>query len=94
MGNAVVLGDTGSGHAGFPPTNVISAASSVKIDGKPAARKGDALMIHAKPKHPPHPRSINAGSGSVFIEGKPAARSGDAVSCGGSVQGGGSVNIG
>ena len=94
MGNAVTLGSTGSGHSGFPPTDVITAASTVKIDGKAAARKGDMLMMHAKPKHPPHPRFISGGSSSVFIEGKPAARDGDAVGCGGSMIGGGSVNIG
>lgn len=94
MGNSVKLGDTGSAHDGFPPTPVIAASSSVKVDGIGLARMGDALAPHDKPKHPPHPRKIAAGSGSVFVDGKPAARSGDAIDCGGVVNGGGSVNIG
>ncbi|NRD71934.1 type VI secretion system PAAR protein [Shewanella sp. VB17] len=94
MGNAVKLGDTGSDHEGFPPTAVIGASSSVKADGIGLARQGDPLMLHAKPNHPPHPRKIAAGSGSVFADGKPVARSGDAIDCGGTVTGGGTVNIG
>ena len=94
MGNIVKLGDTGSDHDGFPPTPVISASSSVKADGIGVARVGDALEQHDKPKHPPHPRSIAAGSGSVFADGKPVARSGDGIDCGGTLSGGGSVNVG
>ncbi|MEL4424842.1 type VI secretion system PAAR protein [Shewanella indica] len=94
MGNAVKLGDIGTDHDGFPPTPVISASSTVKVDGIPLARQGDSLTPHDNPKHPPHPRTIAAGSGSVFIDGKPAARTGDAVDCGGILVGGGTVNIG
>ncbi|HEY9119694.1 MAG TPA: PAAR domain-containing protein, partial [Marinobacter sp.] len=54
---------------------------------KPVARLGDQLAMHAKPKHPPHPRAIAAGSPTVMIEGKPAALTGDAISCGGVVIG-------
>ncbi|MFY4336349.1 PAAR domain-containing protein [Escherichia coli] len=64
------------------------------IDGLPAARQGDPLTPHAKPKHPPHPRKIARGSSTVFIDGLPAARTGDAIDCGGVVIGGGTVNIG
>ncbi|WP_104401133.1 type VI secretion system PAAR protein [Vibrio penaeicida] len=94
MGNAVVLGNIGTAHDGFPPTPVCGASPDVKADGIPIARVGDPLVPHAKPKHPPHGRSIAAGSGTVFVNGKPVARSGDAVSCGGSVVGGGTVTIG
>ncbi|AWK81959.1 TPA: type VI secretion system PAAR protein [Photobacterium damselae] len=94
MPKAAKLGDIGTDHDGFPPTPIIAGSSSVMIDGKPAARQGDALAPHAKPKHPPHPRAISQGSGSVFIDGKPAARSGDAIDCGGKVQASGTVNIG
>ncbi|MCL1060799.1 type VI secretion system PAAR protein [Shewanella benthica] len=94
MGNAVKLGDMGLDHEGFPPTAVIAAASTVKVDGVPLARKGDALAPHDKPNNPPHPRAISAGSGTVSADGMPAARSGDAVDCGGSLVGGGTVNIG
>ncbi|EZJ43287.1 PAAR motif family protein [Escherichia coli 2-005-03_S4_C3] len=64
------------------------------IDGLPAARQGDPLTPHDKPKHPPHPRKIARGSSTVFIDGLPAARTGDAIDCGGVVIGGGTVNIG
>jgi len=92
--NAVLLGDMGTDHEGFPPTPVISGAPTVLIDGKPAARMGDALAPHSKPKHPPHPRTIAAGSGTVMIDGKPAAVTGSAISCGGVTIGSGTVIIG
>ncbi|MDA0148890.1 type VI secretion system PAAR protein [Vibrio sp. LaRot3] len=94
MGNRVVVGDIGTAHDGFPPTPVVAGSGTVKMDGIPTARVGDPLVAHAKPKHPPHGRSIAAGSGTVFADGKPVARTGDAVSCGGVVVGGGTVNVG
>ena len=94
MGNAVKLGDMGSEHDGFPPTPVISASSTVKVDGVALARAGDEIGPHDKPNHPTHPRKIAVGSSSVFVDGKAAARSGDAIDCGGSLIGGGSINIG
>ncbi|MCG6258645.1 type VI secretion system PAAR protein [Vibrio furnissii] len=94
MGNGIVVGHIGSAHDGLPPTPVTAGSVSVKIDGIPAARQGDPLAPHDKPKKPAHPRSIAAGSATVMIDGKPAARAGDAVDCGGVLQGGSSVNIG
>ncbi|ASA57987.1 MULTISPECIES: type VI secretion system PAAR protein [Vibrio] len=94
MGNGIVVGNTGSDHDGFPPTPVTAGSGTVKYDGIPAARQGDPLAPHDKPKHPPHGRSIAAGSGTVMVDGKPAARAGDPISCGGALQGGSSVNIG
>lgn len=94
MGNGIVVGNIGSDHGGFPPTPVTAGSGTVKFDGVPAARLGDPLAPHSKPKHPPHGRTIAGGSGKVMIDGKPAARAGDAVSCGGSLVGGSSVNIG
>ncbi len=94
MGNAVKLGDIGSGHGGFPPTPVVSGSSDVFINSRPAGRVGDSLLPHAKPKHPPHGRKISSGSSSVFINGKAAAFTGSSVSCGGVMIGGGSVTIG
>jgi uncharacterized Zn-binding protein involved in type VI secretion len=79
------LGDIGSNHGAWPPTPIIIGSGDVFTNGKPAARKGDALLPHAKPKSPPHGRSIAEGSGSVFINGKPAARISDAIDCGGNV---------
>ncbi|MGF1868437.1 type VI secretion system PAAR protein [Photobacterium indicum] len=94
MGNAVKVGDIGTDHDGFPPTAITAGSNTVKVDGIPAARKGDPLDAHNKPKHPLHPRTITGGSSSVFIDGKSAARSGDAVDCGGVLLGGGTINIG
>lgn len=94
MPKAARIGDIGTDHSGYPPTPITAGSSTVKIDGIPAARQGDPLAPHSKPKHPPHGRSIAGGSSTVFIDGKPAARTGDAVSCGGVVVGGGTVNIG
>ncbi|MBO6850380.1 MAG: type VI secretion system PAAR protein [Marinobacter sp.] len=90
----VLLGDLGSDHEGFPPTPVIAGSPDVLIDGKPAARVGDPLAPHSKPKHPPHPRTISGGSSTVMINGKPAAVTGGAISCGGVTIGSGSVVIG
>ncbi|WP_236793436.1 type VI secretion system PAAR protein, partial [Aliivibrio fischeri] len=94
MGNAVKVGDKGTDHDGFPQTPIITGSPNVNIDGAPACREGDSLMPHAKPKHPPHPRTISSGSSSVFINGKPAALTGSSISCGGVTIGGGTVNIG
>ncbi|QRV24891.1 type VI secretion system PAAR protein [Marinomonas foliarum] len=94
MPSAVKVGDTGTDHDGFPPTPVTAGSPNVKYDGSPAARAGDPLEPHDKPKNPTHPRAIAAGSSSVFINGKPAAVTGGAIDCGGVVMGSASVNIG
>ncbi len=95
MPKAARKGDTGSQHQGFPPTKAISGSPNVEINGRAALRKGDALQPHAKPKHPPHPRSVAVGSGTVEINGRPAARVGDAIDCGGKMESGsGNVEIG
>ncbi|WP_425357190.1 PAAR domain-containing protein [Vibrio tritonius] len=99
MPKAARLGDTAGGHGCFPPTVIIAGSSDVSINGKPAARKGDAALLHACPcpyvVHGVHGRTINAGSSTVSINGKPAARVGDAFDCGGSVaSGSGDVLIG
>ena len=89
------LGDIGSNHGAWHPSPVISASGNVKTNGRGAARVGDALAPHVKPKSPPHGRSIAAGSSTVFINGKAAARVGDAISCGGKIAtGSGNVFIG
>ncbi|HBL7280722.1 TPA: type VI secretion system tip protein VgrG [Escherichia coli] len=76
---AAKLTDKGTQHDGYYETVITAGSSTVFIDGLPAARQGDPLTPHAKPKHPPHPRKIARGSSTVFIDGLPAARSGDAV---------------
>ncbi|SHO56315.1 PAAR motif protein [Vibrio quintilis] len=94
MAKAVRVGDMGTDHHGFPPTPVISGSSDVFMDGISAARVGDLLAPHAKPKHPPHKRKILSGSSTVQINYKPAALTGGTVNCGGVTVGGGTVNIG
>jgi uncharacterized Zn-binding protein involved in type VI secretion len=92
---AARLGDIGSNHGAWHPSPITSGSGDVFINGKPAARVGDSLAPHTKPKSPPHGRSIAAGASQVFINGKPAARVGDAISCGGNVAAGsGNVFIG
>ena len=91
---AAKLGDPGTDHDGFPPTPIVSGSPDVWIDGLPAARVGDPLAPHAKPKHPPHPRQIAAGSTTVLVNGKPLALTGSAVDCGGVIIGSGSVMVG
>ncbi|WES87362.1 PAAR domain-containing protein [Dickeya fangzhongdai] len=99
MPGAARLGDSCAGHGCFPATPVIAGSGDVIINGKPAARKGDAVLLHACPcpnmPHGVHNRAISAGSGTVIINGKLAARIGDAIGCGGSVAAGsGDVIIG
>ncbi|WP_265612299.1 PAAR domain-containing protein [Aeromonas salmonicida] len=99
MPSAARLGDSCAGHGCFPATPIIAGSGDVIINGKPAARKGDAVLLHACPcpnmPHGIHSRAISGGSSNVFINGKAAARVGDAIGCGGSVAAGsGNVIIG
>ena len=93
MGKAVRVGDIGTDHDGFHPSKVTAGSGTVIIDGKPAARVGDPLEPHDKPKNPKHGRVVATGSSTVFIDGKAAAITGGKVSCGGVTIGGGTVNI-
>jgi uncharacterized Zn-binding protein involved in type VI secretion len=99
MPSAARLGDSCAGHGCFPATPIIAGSGDVIINGKPAAREGDAVLFHACPcpkmPHGIHSRAISGGSSNVFINGKAAARVGDAIGCGGSVAAGsGNVIIG
>uniref|UniRef100_UPI001009D1BE type VI secretion system tip protein TssI/VgrG n=11 Tax=Escherichia coli TaxID=562 RepID=UPI001009D1BE len=67
---AAKLTDKGTQHDGYYETVITAGSSTVFIDGLPAARQGDPLTPHAKPKHPPHPRKIARGSSTVFIDGQ------------------------
>ena len=55
---AARLNDKGTRHDGYHETVIIAGSPTVSIDGLPAARMGDPLTPHDKPKHPPHPRKI------------------------------------
>jgi len=64
-----------------PSGTVASGSSDVTVEGKQAARAGDAAGC-AGP--------IIEGSPDVFINGKPAAVQGDKTGCGGSIVSGAS----
>ena len=64
---AAKLTDKGTQHDGYYETVITAGSSTVFIDGLPAARQGDPLTPHAKPKHPPHPRKIARGSSTVLL---------------------------
>lgn len=49
---AAKLTDKGTQHDGYYETVITAGSSTVFIDGLPAARQGDPLTPHAKPKHP------------------------------------------
>ena len=67
------------------PTPIISGSGDVSTNGKPAARVGDSLVPHAKPKSPSHGCSIQAGASNVFINGRLATHVDDPIDCGGKV---------
>ncbi|WP_254592361.1 type VI secretion system PAAR protein [Pectobacterium polaris] len=99
MPGAARLNDIGSGHDCFPETPITEGSPDVIINGQPAARQGDAVLLHGCPcpnaPHDVHPRKIAEGSSTVIINGKPAARIGDSINCGGViVSGSGNVIIG
>lgn len=91
---AATIGDIGTAHGGFPPTPIITGSQDIIIDYKPAARVGDSLTPHTKPKSSPHARTITTGSSTVFFNGKAAAITGSKVSCGGIIIGSSSVIVG
>lgn len=74
---------TGAASSGFaadqPPSpqgGIASGSDSVMVEGKQAARVGDATGCGS---------TVIEGSADVFINGKPAAVQGDATGCGGSI---------
>ncbi|WP_245929654.1 type VI secretion system PAAR protein [Brenneria roseae] len=99
MPGAARLNDIASGHDCFPETPIVEGSPDVIINGQPAARQGDTVLLHGCPcpnaPHGVHPRKIAEGSSTVLINGKPAARIGDGINCGGVIiSGSGNVIIG
>uniref|UniRef100_UPI001F28ADAD PAAR domain-containing protein n=1 Tax=Pectobacterium versatile TaxID=2488639 RepID=UPI001F28ADAD len=99
MPGAARLNDIGSGHDCFPETPITEGSPDVIINGQPAARQGDAVLLHGCPcpnaPHGVHSRKIAEGSSTVIINGKNAARIGDGINCGGVItSGSGNVIIG
>jgi uncharacterized Zn-binding protein involved in type VI secretion len=73
------------------PTTIAEGASTVFVNGIPAARTGDPYgppHVHFPLPHPEHPVFCGQGSATVFIEGKPVYRIGDPTACGGEQAGG------
>jgi uncharacterized Zn-binding protein involved in type VI secretion len=68
------LGDTCGG------TPIVTAASSVFVEGKPAAKVGSAVAPHGHGDHV-HAPTVVTGIVSVLIEGQPAAHLGSKTTC-------------
>jgi uncharacterized Zn-binding protein involved in type VI secretion len=75
-----LLGAAGPGSAAdqapCPQGSVASGSDSVMVEGKQAARSGDATGCGS---------TVVEGSPDVFINGKPAAVQGSSTGCGGSI---------
>ena len=65
-----------SGANPCPATTITSGSESVTVEGREAARAGDATGCGG---------TVVEGSPDVFIGGKPAAVQGDATGCGGAI---------
>jgi uncharacterized Zn-binding protein involved in type VI secretion len=63
-------------QAPCPQGTIASGSGNVMVEGKQAARAGDATGCGS---------TVVEGSPDVFINGKPAAVQGDATGCGGSI---------
>ena len=89
MSAAARKGDTCVPHCS--PFTISEGSGTVYINGKSAARVGDAVTPHLKPGPkfcPSHTATIASGSGSVYIDGKPAAWVGSSIENCTSVSGG------
>jgi uncharacterized Zn-binding protein involved in type VI secretion len=99
MPSAARIGDNCTGHGCFPASSIIAGSGDTFINGIPAARVNDAVLLHVCPcpkmPHGMHGRKIAKGSSNVSINGQAAARVGDKMACGGAVSAGsGDVLIG
>lgn len=95
MSKAHRLGDIGLGHDACGSRELVTASGDVFINGKGAARIGDAYQSHGCIEHPPHVGHLASGSSTVFINRRRAGRVGDAIDCGGAAaQGSPNVFIG
>jgi uncharacterized Zn-binding protein involved in type VI secretion len=77
---ALALGGAGPGLAAdqphCPQGSIVAGSESVTVEGKQAARTGDASGCGS---------TVVDGSSDVFINGKPAALQGSSTGCGGTV---------
>ncbi len=84
-------GDPTTGHATYPPTNVVGGSPKVSAQG--IGVLSEANLIHVTHCNTVKPHDCHAGSAAtfsdkVFIEGSPAVRIGDMLTCGDTVAGG------
>ena len=82
------LGDSCSGHAGFPPRPSVSASPNVYVNGIAAHRQGDGWAVHCNSVPVCHGSALAAGSATVFANKLQLGRIGDPVACGSSVAAG------
>lgn len=81
MSGVVRLGDTCSGHDGFPSRPVISASSNVTVNGLGVVRLGDQWAVHTD-GNTTHDGVSSTGSSSVFVNGLGIVTIGNSISCG------------
>lgn len=87
MPAVVRLGDLSTGHACFPPTQLVQTASTKsyingKLVGLADTQSQFSTHVCGITVHPQSGRTIVGGASKSFIEGKPIARIGDDISCG------------
>lgn len=87
MPAVVRLGDLSTGHACYPPTQLVqTAATKSYINGKLVGLQDPqsqfASHVCGRVTHPQNQRTIVGGASKSFIEGKAIARIGDDISCG------------
>lgn len=81
------LGDLSTGHACYPPTNLVqTAATKSYVNGILVALTDpeSQFVTHVcgTSVHPQPSRNISSGAVKSFIEGRPVARIGDNIACG------------
>lgn len=72
---ALLMLTTNAANAASEPPDPLIGTPSVTIEGRPAARQGDAAGR----------APVKDGSSNVFINGRPAATVGDRTECGGTI---------
>ena len=92
MPSVVRIGDSCTGHGGFPPRVNDFGSSDVFINGIGAHRVGDHWVTHCNPAPSCHDSTLSSGSSTVFVNGQALGRIGDSIGCG-SVCADGSNNV-
>jgi uncharacterized Zn-binding protein involved in type VI secretion len=85
VGAARVGDAVATGHLCDTTTTIASGATTVLINGRPAARALDPLAPHTSGIPPiclPHSAVVNAGRLDILVEGKPLATFGSSADAG------------